>query len=120
MKNFWDYILFFKRSEFACRCGCGFSAVDIELLSILIDLRHKFGPVVISGPNRCEKHNRNVGGAKKSYHTKGMAVDASFKNTELNKVWEYLLKTYPNDYGFILYKSWIHIDVRQKKYRETK
>ena len=30
---------YFKRSEFACKCGCGFNVVDTELLDVLIDVK---------------------------------------------------------------------------------
>jgi len=118
-EDMWEHLPF-KRNEFSCKCGCGFKAVDAELLRILIDLREKFGPIVITGPNRCVEHNIQQGGAKKSYHTKGMAADIKGTQTELSVIWEYLLKTYPDRYGFILYKSWIHVDVRDGKYREIK
>ncbi|WP_459594920.1 D-Ala-D-Ala carboxypeptidase family metallohydrolase, partial [Enterobacter hormaechei] len=48
---------YFKRSEFACRCGCGTSTVDAELLQVITDVREKFGPVVINSGHRCVKHN---------------------------------------------------------------
>lgn len=60
---------YFKRREFACRCGCGTSTVDAELLQVVTDVREHFGsPVVITSGHRCAKHNANVGGAKSSMH----------------------------------------------------
>lgn len=129
MKSIWDYIENFSRSEFACECGCGFDTVDIELLTILIDLRNRFGVIKISGPNRCVHHNETVQKkhtvgyyvpySSKSYHTKGMAVDAKFPESRVLDVYKYLKSTYPNKFGFILYHNRIHIDVRPTKYRHT-
>ena len=47
----------FSRSEFACKCGCGFNSVDVALLDALEQVREKFGPVSITSGNRCPKHN---------------------------------------------------------------
>ncbi len=130
MKTIWDYIENFKRSEFACECGCGFDTVDIELLTLLIDLRGRFGIVNITGPNRCVFHNEKVQKenttgyyvpfSSKSYHTKGMAVDTKFPMAKVLDVYKYLKEMYPNRFGFILYHNRIHIDVRPVKYRHTK
>ena len=110
----------FKRNEFQCECGCGFGAVDAELLRILINLRNKFGIVFVSGGNRCSSHNREIGGRPKSYHLMGMAADVKFPESDLGTVWNYLTDTYRSKYGFILYRTFIHIDARLIKYREAK
>ena len=46
---------YFHRSEFACKCGCGFDTVDTELLKVLTRLRVRFNkPVKITSACRCE------------------------------------------------------------------
>lgn len=119
----------FSRDEFACNCGCGFNVVDCELLAVLVDLREKFGRVNITGPNRCllhnevvqKKYNRSyVPFSSRSYHMKGLAVDAKFPHADVKKVYTYLCDKYPSKYGFILYHNRIHIDVRPWEYREEK
>jgi uncharacterized protein YcbK (DUF882 family) len=112
----------FNRNEFACHCGCGMSGVDCELLSILIDLRHMFGRLKVTSGNRCKSHNTKVGGAPESYHIKSMAADCTMLDVEgtPSRVYSYLCLKYPNKYGFILYKSWVHVDVRAGRYREVK
>ena len=66
----------FKRSEFACKCGCGFDTVDTEIMPIIEYVRMHFDkPVVINSACRCEKHNAAVGGSKNSQHLRGRAVD---------------------------------------------
>ena len=60
---------YFKPSEFACRCGCGLSAVDPNLIKLLDAARAIFGrPIIITSGTRCEKHNAAIGGAKNSAH----------------------------------------------------
>lgn len=112
---------YFKRSEFACKCGCGFDAVDIELLGVLDNVREYFGlPLTISGPNRCENHNKAEGGSPNSQHIKGKAADIQVKGIEANQVADYLEKKYPDKYGIGRYTEWTHIDIRPNKARWDK
>lgn len=109
---------YFKRQEFACKCGCGFSAVDVTLLSVLHEVRIAFGaPVKITSGCRCEKHNKAVGGAAKSYHVKGMAVDIQVSGKTPKEVQEWLIKNYPDRLGIGFGKTFTHIDVRQEAAR---
>lgn len=103
---------YFKRKEFACSCGCGFSAVDVELLKVLEDVREKFGPVVINSACRCEKHNKAVGGADGSKHKLGIAADIRVVNTDPDTVYKYLENKYKNKYGIGRYNTFTHVDVR--------
>lgn len=114
----------FSRREFACKCGCGFDAVDVDLLSGLQALRDLSGrSITITSGDRCEAHNKKVGGASQSLHKKGKAADIvvqGLKPTEMaalaEKVSEFqkgAVITYNKD-GFI------HVDVRGQKYREVR
>ena len=67
------------RKEFACRCGCGFAAMDILLCHLYEFLFSLTDVDVISGC-RCIEHNKREGGHESSYHTKGMALDLSCSN----------------------------------------
>jgi len=109
---------YFERSEFACKCGCGFDAVDAELLEVLTDVRETFGPVSITSGNRCKKHNKTIGGAEESQHTKGMGADYKTKAAP-ESVQEYLETKYPDKYGIGRYPNRTHIDVRSTKARWT-
>ncbi len=104
----------FKRSEFACKCGCGFDTVDIDLLKILKVIRYHFGgkPVIIKSGCRCLKHNTNEGGSKKSYHLLAQAADIQVKGIEPSKVQEYL-KDWEGGLGS--YNSFTHIDIGPKR-----
>lgn len=110
----------FKRSEFACKCGCGFDVVDVELLGILEQVRQQFGPVTITSGCRCRSHNKAIGGAKKSQHIIGKAADIKVSYCSPDKIAKYLRKKYPNKYGIGLYPGWLHVDVRQAKARWEK
>ena len=109
----------FDSSEFRCHCGtCGFDVVDSELLVVLEDLRETYGqPVTVTSGCRCQRHNKKIGGAPESYHTKGMAADIQVRGLSSAKVYQYLTGKYPDKYGIGYYHSWVHIDVRPKKSR---
>lgn len=110
---------YFSRREFACRCGCGFDALDAELLYVLTQVRKKFGPVIIGSGCRCKKHNKAVEGSKNSQHCFGKAVDFCTPDAPVNKVADYLRKRYPDCYGIGEHVSFIHFDVRSAKWRKT-
>lgn len=79
--DFWDSVKYFKRSEFACKCGgkyCNGYPVEMsyELVQILDRLRELAeSPIYISSGIRCARHNANVGGVENSYHKLGRACD---------------------------------------------
>ena len=109
---------FFKRHEFACECGCGFDVADSELLDVLEGIRFEFeAPVIITGGNRCAAHNKTIGGADKSQHIFGKAVDFKVKNVHEDVVATFLEQEYPNTYGIGRYNGRTHVDVREQKVR---
>jgi len=108
----------FDREEFACPDGCGFNAVDIELLGVLEDIRKHFEkPVRINSACRCDKHNKKVGGVKDSQHKKAKATDIVISGVSPTDVAHYLDKKYPDKYGIGLYETFTHIDAREIKAR---
>lgn len=118
---------FFKREEFTCECGCGFDAVDEELLEVLEHLRLEFDkPVIITGGNRCKEHNEKaqkeansayIANSSKSQHVFGKAVDLKVVGIDADEVADYLLYAYPNSHGIGRYVGRTHIDVRDVKAR---
>jgi uncharacterized protein YcbK (DUF882 family) len=102
----------FNRSEFACKCGCGFDTVDYELVNLLEDIREHFGqPVYINSACRCPMHNANEGGASQSQHLKGRAADISVKDVDPSVVAGYVeLNGIVGGIG--IYNSFTHIDTR--------
>lgn len=103
---------YFKRKEFACKCGCGFEAVDVELLKVLEEAREELGPMIINCACRCNEHNKEVGGADGSKHKLGLAADVRVVDASPEEVQEYFLSKYPNKYGIGRYNTFTHIDVR--------
>ena len=65
-----------KVKEFACKDGSQIVFIDDYLYTVLDVLRHKLGkPVIITSGYRTPKWNEKCGGAKYSYHMRGMAAD---------------------------------------------
>jgi len=103
----------FDRSEFACHDNCGFDTVDVELIQVLEDLRHHFNsPVHVDDGCRCPAHNASVGGEPHSQHMLGRAADIRVEGVEPNQVQEYMMETYPNEYGVGRYDTFTHVDTR--------
>lgn len=109
---------YITRREMACKCGCGKDTFDMELSEVLEDLRGHFKQrlFIISG-NRCESHNAQFNGAKKSQHMLSKAADIIIDNVEPIEVYTYLANKYMTKYGVGSYESFTHIDVRSVKAR---
>lgn len=115
-------LLYFKESEFACKCGCGFGStlgdISIELLTCLEKIREVVKePIYITSACRCKKHNTKVGGKSLSKHLTGEAVDIFTKNIKPSKLADIIDSLYPNKYGVGVYKTFTHFDVRKNKVR---
>lgn len=108
----------FMRSEFECKCGCGFGTVDVELIEVLERLRNHYGaPVRINSACRCKIYNKSVGGASGSRHLEGIAADIDIKGVSPAQVQDKLDQWYPKQYGLGRYNAFTHIDTRSKKAR---
>ena len=113
---------YFDRSEFACKCGCGFSTVDVELLEVLTIVRERFNaPVTINSSCRCVEYNEKVQleadenyipYSSKSKHMKGIAADIVVKGVSPLEVCAFLTRHEPLKYGIGKYNSFTHIDTR--------
>lgn len=102
----------FNRSEFSCQCGCGFKAVDHELLDILENIRGHFSaPITINSACRCLQHNESVGGSANSQHLYAMAADIVVYGVSSSIVADYLEMNFINC-GIGRYDTFTHIDVR--------
>lgn len=104
----------FTREEFACNhCGKLPHDPPKELLDLLEAVRTHFNvPTVVLSGYRCETHNTNVGGAKKSKHLKGIAADIAVKGVHPHVVHEYLAKLMKGKGGIGKYSTFTHVDVR--------
>lgn len=109
----------FHRDEFACKCGCGFDAVDEKLLRGLQRLRDLLGkPIKINSACRCRAHNADVGGSPKSQHLFGKAADIVVHKITPEYVAEFAgrMAEFSNS-GIGLYDTFTHLDVRKGKSR---
>lgn len=123
----------FSRWEFACRCGCGFDAVDVKLLEILEAVRNHYNlPVYVNCGCRCLNHNRSIGSEDSSQHVRGLAVDSHIEGISPEAIAFWIEERFlqgtggigiyidvPSRYNDKLI-SFIHIDVRQKMARWRK
>ena len=110
----------FKVREFACKDGSQVVFIDDYLASILDILRNQVGkPVYINSGYRTPTRNKAVGGAKYSYHMRGMAADIRINGMTAKEIANKLNAIIPNDECVIIvYNTWVHIDTRTKKYRK--
>lgn len=109
----------FKVKEFACKDGSQVVFIDSYLVSILDILRNEVGkPVIINSGYRTPTRNKEVGGAKYSYHMRGMAADIRINGMSAKEIANKLNAIVPDECGIIVYKTWVHIDTRTKKYRK--
>ena len=108
----------YEPSDFECKCGCGYNEMKMQIPRILNDM-YKFIPscdLPITSACRCKTHNKNVGRAARSYHTKGMAVDLAIGHLSpyyLHHIIDYFIWHFR---GMIIYpkRKIIHLDKRQK------
>ena len=109
----------FFRSEFACKCGCGFDTVDIHLVQGLQRLRDIIqAPIRVNSGCRCESHNAAIGGKPKSQHLLGKAADIVVEGYSPEDVADFakMLSEFANS-GIGLYDTFTHLDVRNGKSR---
>lgn len=109
----------FKVREFTCKDDSQVVFIDTHLVAILDILRNKIGkPVIITSGYRTPEWNTKCGGAKYSYHMRGMAADIRVNGMTPKQVASILNGIIPNECGIIVYSGWIHIDTRSNKYRK--
>ena len=112
----------FIRSEYACKCGCGFDAVDYELDDVMDNLRGYFNrPIRINRGSSCVQHNDRVQlnynenyvyGTSTSQHLYAKACDFVVEGVHADLVADYLEAKYPKKYGIGRYNGRTHLDVR--------
>ena len=110
---------YFTVKEFACKDGSPVTFIDDYLVCLLDILRQQIGkPVIITSGYRTPEHNAKVGGAKYSYHIRGMAADIRVDGMTPKQLAKELDKIVPNACGIIVYPGWVHFDTRGSKYRK--
>jgi len=108
---------YFDRSEFACKCGCGFDNINFALIEKLDSIsRHFDKQVTITSGCRCDEHNRKIGGVPDSHHVQGTAADIVVKGVDPYEVAKYAMEMRFKLMGGVgIYDTFTHIDVRGTK-----
>jgi peptidoglycan hydrolase-like protein with peptidoglycan-binding domain len=115
--DFWDEIVYFDRSEFACHCGgkyCkGFPVEPKEKLIRVADrVRKHFGAAAtVSSGVRCSQHNANVGGVSNSRHLSGKAMDFDIAGKTAAQVLAYVQKQPEIRYAYAINNDYVHMDI---------
>lgn len=119
---------YFKIDEFKCKCGCKMpdNMPSDKLIDLLVEIREHFNKrVKIKSGYRCVSHNKAIGGAPKSRHIVGDAVDFIVREVPTKEVYKHVIKTY-NDRGCGIaiyvneadpYAGFVHLDTRGYKAR---
>ena len=107
----------FSLNEFRCKCCKELPAdawmyVEHLVNNVLDPVRDAFGkPIKVNSGYRCEKHNKEVGGAKNSQHLCGQATDVHCEdNRKLAKV---IVENGRFD-QLILYPTFIHVSWKRQ------
>ena len=107
--------MYFKDSEFACRC-CGelppngINSVLLEKLDTLREMACE--PVYVTCGYRCPKHNAEVGGVPNSQHTLGTACDIYCNNLSVDELAELAKVAGFDGIGRYYKQEFVHVDVR--------
>jgi uncharacterized protein YcbK (DUF882 family) len=109
----WSKYPNFSKVEFKCNCGCGKMNIEAELLDRLQLIRSKIKePIRIVSATRCKKHNKRVGGKKKSAHLSGEAVDIAVPNSRYRfKIKKAIYANKITRIGDYRKQGFIHIDI---------
>lgn len=108
----------FKVKEFKCNDGSDPIFISSDLTYYLQKVRDHFGqPVIINSAYRTPEYNKKIGGASKSQHMNGTAVDFYIKNVKPTTIRDYLETLVPYTCGIGVYPNFVHFDVRKKRTR---
>ena len=119
----------FSLDEFLSKDGSSFPAEIVQSLTILATqlqaLRIELGrSITITSGYRSPSHNLKVGGAKDSFHVRGMAADIQVSGMTPKQVYDTIEKLIKEgkmkEGGLGLYKSWVHYDFRGRRIRWDK
>ena len=108
----------FTVEELNCKCGCGWSIIQYNLvhrLQVIRDIAEE--PIKVLSGGRCATHNLAVGGTPGSYHLKGEAVDwclASGNKVRLKWLAE-LLKDWSGGFHYYEDRGFIHCDIGRRR-----
>lgn len=111
----------FSKSEFESKDGSPMPLDVLQNIQVLAEqlqvIRDEIGqPITITSGWRSAAHNARIGGAKHSYHVRGMAADIQVAGMHPMDVKKIILKLMNEGKilkgGVKAYKSWTHMDTR--------
>lgn len=115
---------YFKLAEFRSKDGADFPQDVLQNLQKLVVnlgvIREEIGlPIHVNSGYRSTEHNKKIGGAKNSYHVKGMAADLSVKGVRPSALKEIIVGLMDSGKitagGVKAYDTFVHYDIRGKK-----
>lgn len=96
------------------RVNAAWKCVPNRLKKVINQIRVKYGPVTVSSTHRSRRHNRMVGGKRRSYHLRCQAVD--FRVHGRTRGLTRWLARHPSVGGYKRYRSgFFHIDTGPKR-----
>lgn len=106
----------FTAREFSSKDGADTILIDSDLVTLLQQIRDKFGAAVtINSGYRTDARNKAIGGAENSLHVRGMAADIVVKGVSAKRVAQYAEAIGANGIGWYETKKYTHIDTRTTK-----
>ena len=100
----------FSPREIACK-GTGRVLVNEDAMDRLQDLRTRLGrPMLLTSAYRSPEHNRNVGGARNSYHLQGVAFDVRMENQNPSEFEAAAREAGFTGFGYYPASGFMHID----------
>ena len=110
--DFWGKIKYFRKAEFACKCGCGAADMEEKLIKNADKVREHFGnTMIVSSGRRCTKHNAKVGGVSNSRHLTGKAMDFCVSGMSASMVLTYVQKLPEIRYAYAIDNNYVHMDI---------
>lgn len=115
---------YFTLAEFRSKDGADFPQdvlQNLQKLVVNLDIiREEIGlPIHVNSGYRSTEHNKKIGGAKNSYHVKGMASDLSVKGIRPSALKEIIVGLMDRGKitagGVKAYDTFVHYDIRGKK-----
>lgn len=110
-------IRYFKRGEFACKCGQYCDGYPVEMKQIVVEvadrIREHFGkPCHVSSGIRCRQHNAIVGGVPTSRHLYGKAMDIYVEGVTSAELLKYIRQQPEIAYSYAIDDNYCHMDIK--------
>lgn len=100
----------FSVEELSCPC-CGVNKMELSFMTRVQRLRDVYGrSMKVDSAYRCERHNRQLGGAKDSFHMQGRAADVWCPDPR--DKWKIARGALVEGLTVIVYENFLHLDDR--------